>query len=124
MPAGLFGTLHECGHGLYEQGVGAALERTPLAGGASLGVHESQSRLWEILVGRARRIERFFSQPFFVAEAFTNMPGKYVEIPDTVRSCKDLVEGKYDHLPEQAFMYIGVVEEAVEAAERLAASVK
>jgi len=54
LPAGLFGTLHECGHGLYEQGVGAALERTPLAGGASLGVHESQSRLWEILVGRAR----------------------------------------------------------------------
>ena len=54
LPAGLFGTLHECGHGLYEQGVAAALERTPLAGGASLGVHESQSRLWEILVGRSR----------------------------------------------------------------------
>jgi len=54
LPAGLFGTLHECGHGLYEQGVASELGRTPLAGGASLGVHESQSRLWEILVGRSR----------------------------------------------------------------------
>ena len=54
LPAGLFGTLHECGHGLYEQGVAADLDRTPLAGGASLGMHESQSRLWEILVGRSR----------------------------------------------------------------------
>lgn len=54
LPAGLFGTLHECGHGLYEQGVAPALGRSPLAGGASLGVHESQSRLWEILVGRSR----------------------------------------------------------------------
>ncbi len=54
LPAGLFGTLHECGHGLYEQGIAAELARTPLAGGASLGVHESQSRLWEILIGRSR----------------------------------------------------------------------
>ena len=54
LPAGLFGTLHECGHGLYEQGVAPELGRSPLAGGASLGVHESQSRLWEILVGRSR----------------------------------------------------------------------
>ncbi|MEM7165216.1 MAG: F0F1 ATP synthase subunit beta [Planctomycetota bacterium] len=75
----------------------------------------------KILVGRARRIERFFSQPFFVAEQFTGTPGKYVEIRDTVRSCKELVEGKHDHLPEQAFMYVGVIEEAVEAAERMKA---
>ena len=54
LPAGLFGTLHECGHGLYEQGVATQLARTPLADGASLGVHESQSRLWEILVGRGQ----------------------------------------------------------------------
>lgn len=54
LPAGLFGTLHECGHGLYEQGIAPQLARTPLADGASLGVHESQSRLWEILVGRSR----------------------------------------------------------------------
>ncbi len=58
LPAGLFGTLHECGHGLYEQGVSPDLARTPLAGGASLGVHESQSRLWEILVGRSRTFWR------------------------------------------------------------------
>ncbi len=54
LPAGLFGTLHECGHGLYEQGIAPQLARTPLADGASLGVHESQSRLWEILVGRSK----------------------------------------------------------------------
>ncbi|MGE3166849.1 MAG: F0F1 ATP synthase subunit beta [Planctomycetota bacterium] len=78
----------------------------------------------KILVGRARRIERFFSQPFSVAEAFTGLQGKYVEIKDTVRSCKDLVAGKYDHLPEQAFMYVGSIEEAVEQADRMAKSVK
>jgi carboxypeptidase Taq len=60
LPAGLFGTLHECGHGLYEQGVARELARTPLAGGASLGVHESQSRLWEILVGRSRSFWRHY----------------------------------------------------------------
>ena len=54
LPAGLFGTLHECGHGLYEQGFPPGLARTPLADGASLGLHESQSRLWEILIGRSR----------------------------------------------------------------------
>ncbi|MEE8142566.1 MAG: F0F1 ATP synthase subunit beta [Planctomycetota bacterium] len=73
----------------------------------------------KILVRRARRIERFFSQPFFVAEVFTGLPGVYVEVADTVRSCKELAEGKHDHLPEQAFMYVGVIEEAVEKAERL-----
>jgi len=60
LPAGLFGTLHECGHGLYEQGVAAELGRSPLAGGASLGVHESQSRLWEILVGRSKGFWRYY----------------------------------------------------------------
>ena len=75
----------------------------------------------KILVGRARRIERFFSQPFHVAEAFTGLPGKYVEVKDTVRSMKEIVEGKHDNLPEQAFMYVGVVEEAVEQAEKMAA---
>lgn len=63
LPAGLFGTLHECGHGLYEQGVAADLARTPLAGGASLGVHESQSRLWEILVGRSRPFWKHYFGP-------------------------------------------------------------
>ena len=60
LPSALFGTLHECGHGLYEQGIKQALERTPLAGGASLGIHESQSRLWENLVGRSRGFWKFF----------------------------------------------------------------
>lgn len=63
LPAGLFGTLHECGHGLYEQGVAEQLARTPLAGGASLGVHESQSRLWEILVGRSRSFWNHYFEP-------------------------------------------------------------
>ena len=56
----------------------------------------------KILVARARKIQRFLSQPFHVAEAFTNMPGKYVTLKETIRSFKELVEGKYDHLPEQA----------------------
>ncbi|MGD8330061.1 MAG: carboxypeptidase M32 [Acidobacteriota bacterium] len=60
LPAGLFGTLHECGHGLYEQGVAAELGRSPLSGGASLGMHESQSRLWEILVGRSKVFWRHY----------------------------------------------------------------
>src|SRR5262245_939003 len=60
LPSALFGTLHECGHGLYEQGVSRALERTPLSGGASLGIHESQSRLWENLLGRSRGFWNFF----------------------------------------------------------------
>jgi len=60
LPTALFGTLHECGHALYEQGVSQNLERSPLASGASLGVHESQSRLWENLVGRSRGFWKFF----------------------------------------------------------------
>ena len=60
VPSALFGTLHECGHGLYEQGVSQTLERTPLGSGASLGIHESQSRLWENLVGRSRSFWKFF----------------------------------------------------------------
>src|SRR5690606_8361601 len=54
LPSGPFGTMHECGHGLYEQGIDPALDRTPLADGTSLGMHESQSRLWENLIGRSR----------------------------------------------------------------------
>src|SRR5690606_31304227 len=73
----------------------------------------------KVIVERARRLERFFSQPFHVAEAFTNLPGKYVTVSDTVRSFKELVEGKWDHLPLNAFMYVGSIEEAVEKAERL-----
>jgi len=74
----------------------------------------------KLIVERARRIERFFSQPFSVAKAFTNMDGKYVTVADTVRSFKELVEGKWDHLPLGAFMYVGTIEEAVEKAEAMA----
>jgi len=75
----------------------------------------------KVLVERARRIERFFSQPFSVAKAFTNLDGKYVPIQDTVRSFKELVEGKWDHLPMGAFMYVGSIEEAVDKGEKLLA---
>jgi len=78
----------------------------------------------KIVVERARRIERFFSQPFSVATAFTGLPGKYVPIADTVRSFKELVEGKHDHLPMAAFLYVGSIEEAVEKAAKLEAGGK
>jgi len=71
------------------------------------------------LVARARKVEKFLSQPFFVAEAFTGTPGVYVQRADTVRSFKELLSGKYDHLPEQAFYMVGSIEEAVSKAEKL-----
>jgi len=74
----------------------------------------------KIAVQRARKIERFLSQPFNVAEAFTGTPGKYVPLADTVRGFKDLVEGKCDDLPEQAFFMVGGIEEAAEKAKLLA----
>jgi F-type H+/Na+-transporting ATPase subunit beta len=85
---------------------------------AILGIDEL-SEEDKLTVGRARRIQRFLSQPFFVAEQFTGFPGKYVPIADTVRSFKEIVEGKYDHLPEQAFYMVGTIEEAVEKAEKM-----
>ena len=71
------------------------------------------------VVARARKIQRFLSQPFFVAEVFTGAPGKYVSREDTVKGFKGIVEGKYDHLPEQAFYMVGTIEEALEKAEKL-----
>jgi F-type H+-transporting ATPase subunit beta len=73
----------------------------------------------KILVARARKVQRFLSQPFFVAQTFTGTPGKYVELKDTIRSFRDLVDGKYDHLPEQAFYMVGSIDEAVERGEAL-----
>lgn len=70
-------------------------------------------------VGRARRIQRFLSQPMFVAEAFTGLPGKYVPIKETVRGFKEILEGKHDQLPEAAFLNVGTIEEAVEKARKL-----
>jgi F-type H+-transporting ATPase subunit beta len=70
-------------------------------------------------VSRARKIERFFSQPFHVAEVFTGSPGKYVSLKETIRGFKGIVEGEYDHLPEQAFYMVGGIEEAVEKAKKI-----
>jgi F-type H+-transporting ATPase subunit beta len=71
----------------------------------------------KVIVRRARRIQRFLSQPFFVAEVFTGRPGKYVKIQDTVKGFKEIIEGKHDELPEQAFYMTGGIEEAVEQAK-------
>jgi F-type H+-transporting ATPase subunit beta len=75
----------------------------------------------KLVVSRARKIQRFLSQPFHVAEVFTGIPGKFVQLEDTVRSFKAVVSGEYDHLPESAFYMVGGIEEAVEKAQRLAA---
>jgi F-type H+-transporting ATPase subunit beta len=75
----------------------------------------------KITVARARKIERFLSQPFFVAEVFTGSPGKFVDLADTIKGFKGLCDGAYDHLPEQAFYMVGTIEEAVAKAEKLAA---
>jgi F-type H+-transporting ATPase subunit beta len=74
----------------------------------------------KVTVARARKIERFLSQPFFVAEVFTGSPGKFVDLADTIKGFRGLCEGKYDHLPEQAFYMVGTIEEAVERGKKLA----
>jgi F-type H+-transporting ATPase subunit beta len=86
---------------------------------AILGVDEL-SEDDKVIVARARKIERFLSQPFFVAEQFTGFPGINCPLDDTIRSFEELCDGKWDHLPEQAFMYVGTVEEAATKAEKLA----
>ncbi len=75
----------------------------------------------KLTVARARKVQRFLSQPFHVAEQFTGNPGKYVELADTIRGFKEIVDGKHDDLPEQAFYMVGGIEEAVEKAKKLAA---
>lgn len=75
----------------------------------------------KLVVARARKIQRFLSQPFFVAEAFTGSPGKYVELKDTIKGFQEIVAGKHDALPEQAFYMVGSIEEAIEKAAKLAA---
>jgi F-type H+-transporting ATPase subunit beta len=86
---------------------------------AILGVEEL-SEEDKLVVHRARRIERFMSQPFFVAEVFTGKPGEYTSVADTIRSFEEICDGKWDHLPETAFMYVGTVEQAEEAANKMA----
>lgn len=89
---------------------------------AILGVDEL-SEEDKTVVHRARRIERFLSQPFLVAEVFTNKPGEITPLEDTIRSFEELCDGKWDHLPEDAFMYVGSIEQAEEQAKKMAEKV-
>ena len=73
----------------------------------------------KLTVARARKIQKFLSQPFFVAEQFTNLPGKYVKLEDTIKGFKGIINGEYDDLPENAFYLVGTIEEAVEKAKKL-----
>ncbi len=86
---------------------------------AILGVDEL-SEDDKLIVARARKIERFFSQPFFVAEQFTGREGRYVSLRETVRGFREILDGEHDDLPEQAFMMVGSIDEAIEQAERMA----
>ena len=72
----------------------------------------------KLTVSRARKIQRFLSQPFSVAEQFTGMQGKYVPIKETIRGFKEIIEGRHDDLPESAFLFVGTIDEAVEKANR------
>ena len=85
---------------------------------AILGMEEL-SEEDKITVARARRIQRFLSQPMFVAEAYTGREGKYVPIKETVRGFKEILEGKYDSLPESAFYMVGTIEEAIAQAKKI-----
>jgi F-type H+-transporting ATPase subunit beta len=89
---------------------------------AILGIDEL-SEEDKVIVARARRVEKFLSQPFFVAEQFTGLEGRYVKLEDTIRSFKELVEGKHDDVPEQAFYMVGSIDEALEKAKTLGAEV-
>ncbi len=88
---------------------------------AILGMEEL-SEEDKLIVSRARRVEQFLSQPMFVAEVFTNVPGAYVPVQETVRGFKEILEGKHDHLPEQAFYLVGTIDDAVEKARQLGAA--
>jgi F-type H+/Na+-transporting ATPase subunit beta len=76
----------------------------------------------KLTVARARKIQKFLSQPFAVAEQFTNIPGKYVKLEDTIRGFKGIVDGEHDDLPESAFYMVGTIDEAVEQAKKLQAA--
>jgi F-type H+-transporting ATPase subunit beta len=116
---------HIVGHDHYDvaQGVKRILQRYKDLQDiiAILGIDEL-SEDDKITVTRARKIQRFLSQPFFVAEQFTGTPGRYVKIQDTVRGFKEILEGKHDELPEQAFYMVGGIEEAVEKGQKLTAA--
>jgi F-type H+-transporting ATPase subunit beta len=86
---------------------------------AILGIDEL-SEEDKLTVSRARKIQRFLSQPFFVAEQFTGLPGKYVPIAENIKSFREIVDGKHDAVPEQAFYMVGTIEEALQKAEKMA----
>jgi F-type H+-transporting ATPase subunit beta len=88
---------------------------------AILGIEELSDED-KLTVSRARRIQRFLSQPMFVSEVFTGRPGRYVPIEETVRGFREIMEGKHDALPEQAFFMVGTIDEAVEQAKKLGAA--
>ncbi|MCB1563010.1 MAG: F0F1 ATP synthase subunit beta, partial [Alphaproteobacteria bacterium] len=75
----------------------------------------------KLVVARARKIQRFLSQPFHVAEVFTGTPGVFVPLEETIRGFKGIVDGEYDHLPESAFYMLGTIDQAVEKAKKMAA---
>jgi F0F1-type ATP synthase beta subunit len=87
---------------------------------AILGIDEL-SEDDKLTVARARKVQRFLSQPFFVAQQFTGLEGKYVKIADTIKGFKEIVDGKHDDVPEQAFYMVGTIEEALEKAQKMAA---
>jgi len=90
-------------------------EKIDLLEGFSMEAHEQDDKQ---IVNRARKIQKFLSQPFTVAEVFTNAPGKYVPLAETIRGFNGIVAGDYDHIPEQAFAYCGGIDEAVENAKK------
>ena len=85
---------------------------------AILGVDEL-SEEDKLVVSRARKVQRFLSQPFFVAETFTNVPGRYVEVKDTIQGFKQILDGEHDKIPEQAFYMVGTIKEVLEKAKKL-----
>ena len=85
---------------------------------AILGMDEL-SESDKLIVARARKMQRFLSQPFFVAEVFTGSPGKYVSLKDTIAGFKGIINGEYDNIPEQAFYMVGTIDEALEKAKNL-----
>jgi F-type H+-transporting ATPase subunit beta len=87
---------------------------------AILGIDEL-SEDDKLVVARARKIQKFLSQPFFVAEQFTGKPGRYVKVQDTIKGFREIVEGKHDDVPEQAFYMVGTIDEVLQQAERMKA---
>ena len=110
------------GHGALRGGPSGAEHPAALQGAAGHHRHHGHGRAQsdedKLIVARARKVQRFLSQPFSVAEQFTGMQGKYVPLKETIRGFKEIIEGKHDDLPESAFLFVGTIEEAVEKAKK------